>query len=194
MNLRMHARLIPLAGAPGSYLKVALLALVASALLLAAAGCGGDDSGLVCRKGRSLEICSTIPEVVEKVVYVGADGRYRVIRPFASNRRIAVAKVTVVNRTTTVVPLLADESAAEIGDRRSRRVEAVDPNKHFEVLDSASSDSKVYEVFLWGKIELARNLQVSGWMVFDVPQGMTLGTLWWNEVDDILVDYIDYRR
>ena len=31
-------------------------------------------------------------------------------------------------------------------------------------------------------------------MVFDVPQGMTLGTLWWNEVDDILLDYIDYQR
>ena len=194
MNLRMHARLIPLAGAPGSYLKVVLLALVASALLLAAAGCGGDDSGLVAKRGRSLEIHSTIPEIVEKVAYTGADGRHRVIRPVASNRRIAVAQVTIVNRTTTVVPLLVDEAAAEIGDRRSRRVEAVDPVDAAEVVDTASDDSNEYVPFLWGKIELARDTQVSGWMVFDVPQGMTLGTLWWNEVDDILVDYIDYRR
>jgi hypothetical protein len=175
-------------------LKVALLALVASALLLAAAGCGGDDSGLVAKRGRSLEIHSTIPEIVEKVAYTGADGRHRVIRPVASNRRIAVAQVTIVNRTTTVVPLLVDEAAAEIGDRRSRRVEAVDPVVAAEVVDTASDDSNEYVPFLWGKIELARDTQVSGWMVFDVPQGMTLGTLWWNEVDDILVDYIDYRR
>ena len=194
MNLRMHARLPSLAGAPGSFLKVALLALAAFALLLAAAGCGGGDSDLVCRRGRSLEICSTIPEIVEKVAYTGQDGRHRVIRPVASNRRIAVAQVTVVNRTTTVVPLLADEAAAEIGDRRSRRVEAIDPVGAAEVVDAASTDSNVYVPFLWGKIELARDTQVSGWMVFDVPQGMTLGTLWWNEVDDILVDYIDYRR
>ena len=194
MNLRMHARHLSLAGAPGSFLKVALLALAASALLLAAAGCGGDDSGLVVRRGRSLEIHSTMPEIVEKVAYTGQDGRHRVIRPVASNRRIAVAQVTVVNRTTTVVPLLVDEAAAEIGDRRSRRVEAIDPVVAAEVVDAASTDSNVYVPFLWGKIELARDTQVSGWMVFDVPQGMTLGTLWWNEVDDILVDYIDYRR
>ena len=194
MNLRMRAQRLPLAGATNPYLKVALLALAAATLLLTVAGCGGGDPEIFAKRGRSLEIHSTPPEIVDKVAYTGADGRHRVIRPIASNRRIAVAKVTVVNRTTTVVPLLVDEAAAEIGDRRSRRVEAVDPVETADVLDSASDDSNLYVPFLWGDIELARQTQVSGWMVFDVPQGMTLGTLWWNEVDDILLDYIDYHR
>ena len=194
MNLRMRAQRLPLTGATNPYLKVALLALATAALLLTAAGCGGDESNLVAKRGRSLEIHSTLPEVVDRVAYTGADGRHRVIRPIASNRRIAVAQVTIVNRTTTVVPLLVDEAAAEIGDRRSRRVEAVDPVGSAEFVDSAGDDSNLYTPFLWGEIELARQTQVTGWMVFDVPQGMTLGTLWWNEVDDILLDYIDYRR
>ena len=194
MNLRTRAQRLPLTGATNPYLKVVLLALAAAALLLAAAGCGGDDPEIFAKRGRSLEIHSTPPEIVDRVAYTGADGRHRVIRPIASNRRIAVAEVTIVNRTTTVVPLLVDEAAAEIGDRRSRRVEAVDPVGTAEFVDSAGDDSNLYTPFLWGKIELARQTQVSGWMVFDVPQGMTLGTLWWNEVDDILLDYIDYHR
>ena len=27
------------------------------------------------------------------------------------------------------------------------------------------------------------------WMVFDVPKGLTLGTFWWQEVDDIMTDF-----
>lgn len=194
MNLRMRAQQLPLAGMPNTFTRLILIALAGAALLLVGAGCGGGESDLVAKRGRSLEIHSTLPEVVDRVAYTGADGRHRVIRPIASNRRIAVAQVTIVNRTTTVVPLLVDEAAAEIGDRRSRRVEAVDPVGSAEFVDSAGDDSNLYTPFLWGEIELARQTQVTGWMVFDVPQGMTLGTLWWNEVDDILLDYIDYRR
>ena len=193
MNLRMRPQKLPSVKTPKTLARLALMALAVAALLFVATGCG-EESDLVAKRGRSLEIHSTLPEVVERVAYTGADGRHRVIRPIASNRRIAVAKVTIVNRTTTVVPLLVDETAAEIGDRRSRRVEAVDPVDSAEFLDSASDDSNLYVPFLWGEIELARETQVTGWMVFDVPQGMTLGTLWWNEVDDILLDYIDYRR
>ena len=171
---------------------IVVLALSAT-MLLAASGCG-EDSNVMVRRGRSLEIHATIPEVVDKVAYVGGDGRHRVIRPIASNRRIAVSEVTIVNRTTTVVPLLVDETAAEIGDRRTRRVEAIDPVETAELLDGADPDANQYVPFLWGEVELPRERQVTGWMVFDVPQGLTLGTLWWNEVDDILLDFIDYRR
>ena len=151
MNLRTRAQRLPLAGATNTYLGVALVALAAAALLLTAAGCGGDESNLVAKRGRSLEIHSTLPEIVDRVAYTGADGRHRVIRPIASNRRIAVAKVTIVNRTTTVVPLLVDEAAAEIGDRRSRRVEAVDPVGTAEFMDSAGDDSNLYTPFLLGR-------------------------------------------
>jgi hypothetical protein len=37
-------------------------------------------------------------------------------------------------------------------------------------------------------------MQVQGWMVFDVPKGLTLGSLFWDEVDEVTVDYIEYFR
>ena len=47
---------------------------------------------------------------------------------------------------------------------------------------------------LWGEIELERNFQATGYMVFDVPKGLTLGSVWWSEFDDIIADFIDYQR
>ncbi len=169
-----------------------LFAALAAALALLVS-CSGDDSGLIVKRGRSLEIHATQPEVVDKVAFLDFDGGHRVIRPVASNRRLAVVKVTIVNRTSTVIPLLIDPSAAELGDRRTRRVEAADLFELGEVLDAADPEENTYVPFLWGDVELARNTQVSGWMVFDVPRGLTLGTIWWNEVDDIVADFISYR-
>ena len=31
-------------------------------------------------------------------------------------------------------------------------------------------------------------------LVFDVPKGLILGSLWWEEIDSMVVDYIDYYR
>ncbi len=45
---------------------------------------------------------------------------------------------------------------------------------------------------LWGQVELARNTQVTGWVIYDVPKGLTLGSVWWNEVDVLVADYINY--
>ena len=43
----------------------------------------------------------------------------------------------------------------------------------------------MFKPFLWGNINLDKNFQVQGWMVFDVPKGLILGTIWWEEVDSI---------
>ena len=60
------------------------------------------------------------------------------LRPTASNKRLAVVNVTVVNRTTTVIPLLVDAEAARLGDRRSDRVNAVDPFQGGVLIDAPS--------------------------------------------------------
>ena len=116
------------------------------------------------------------------------------LRPTASNKRLAVVNVTIVNRTTTVIPLLVDAEAARLGDRRSQRINALNPFEGGALVDSADPDETVYVPMLWGQIELERNTQVTGWMLFEVPKGLTLGTIWWDEVDPIVSDFIDYRR
>ena len=47
---------------------------------------------------------------------------------------------------------------------------------------------------LWGDVELARQTQVEGYMVFDVPKGVILGTLFWDEIEYIPIDFIDYWK
>ena len=47
---------------------------------------------------------------------------------------------------------------------------------------------------LWGDVELARQTQVEGYIVFDVPKGVILGTLFWDEIEYIPVDFIDYWK
>ena len=156
------------------------------------AACGGGQD-VVARVGRTLEVHVGKPQIVEKVAFLDGDGRHRVIRPRASNRQLAAVEVTVVNRTTTIIPLLVDSEAARLGDRRGDRIGALDPFEA-KLTEAPDVDEDKYTPLLWGAVELGRHFQVSGWLLFDVPKGMTLGTVWWDEVDTILLDYIDYQR
>ena len=166
----------------------ALLGLLALALI----GCSSDPDTIGVR-GRSIEIHAERPVVVEKISFSSGDD-HRVIRPRASNRELAAVQVTVVNRTSTVMPLLIDPEAARLGDRRGERISALDPFERSAQVESVDEDEDRFAPLLWGQIQLDRNFQVSGWVLFDVPKGLTLGTLWWDEVDEVVADYVEYRR
>ena len=175
-----------------------VLAIVAIASLLLTLGtltaCGGGDPDLVLAKGRSLELHVFKPEIVEKVSFVDGEGRHRVVRPRASNRQLALVNVTVVNRTSTVAPLLIDTDAAQLGDRRGERIGALDPFEAAATASTVDPDEGKYSPLLWGQVELGRQFQVVGWIIFDVPKGLTLGTLWWREIDEVTADFVPYYR
>ena len=169
-----------------------LLTLLIAALTLTA--CGSDEPEQVFARGRSLEVHATYPIVLDKLAFKDVNGQHRVIRPRASNRQLVALDVTIVNRTSLVTPLLIDAEAAQIGDRRGEHIDAIDPFKASKIVDAAAEDEDLYSPFLWGEVELDREFQVQGWMVFDVPKGLILGSLWWDEVDTIIADFIEYRR
>ena len=190
--------------------RVASLAATLALLALAAVvlGCSSDPD-TVGRRGRSIEIHASRPVVVEKVAFDNGQ-ELKVIRPRASNRQLAAVLVTVVNRTSTVMPLLVDPEAARLGDRRGERISALDPFESSSVADHIDTeesgllyldltgapvegDDKTIPL-LWGQVELDRHFQVQGWVLFDVPKGLTLGTLWWDEVDEVVADYVEYTR
>lgn len=176
----------------GRLSALTLLALMLASL--AATSCGSDDPERVSARGRSLEVHTSHPVIVEKVAFMDNSGQHRVIRPRASNRQLVLLDVTIVNRTSLITPLLIDEEAAQIGDRRGERIDAIDPFEASRIVDVADPEEDLYSPFLWGEIELDREFQVQGWMVFDVPKGLILGSLWWEEVDTIITDFIEYRR
>ena len=172
-------------------LRFAPYLLAALALLLLIA-CESEPEKLVVR-GRSLELHASEPNLVDKISFVDREGKHRVLRPRASNRQLAMVDVTIVNRTSLITPLLVDPEAARLGDRRSDRINPINPFDGAEYVDVASPDEDMFKPFLWGNIELDKNFQVQGWLVFDVPKGLILGTIWWDEVDTIVGDYVNYE-
>jgi hypothetical protein len=90
-----------------------------------------------------------------------------------------------------------DPDAVQLGDRRGKKSSAIDPfARSKEISGVIKADPDVLEInpVLWGEIELARGFQISGNLVFDVPKGLTLGTIFWDEVEYIPVDFIDYWK
>ena len=184
--------------------KKRYIAIVMGIMALALVGCSSDPD-VVGVRGRSIEIHAKRPVVAEKITYEAPGDQFYVFRPRASNRQMAAVCVTVVNRTSTVMPLEVNPEAARLGNRRGERIQAFDPLDEPNIVDSADEASILTDPgdeedlsrctqLLWGQIQLDRNFQVSGWMLFDVPKGLTLGTLWWDEVDEVVLDYVEYRR
>ena len=190
MSLKLQKK--PSANPPILLYKVGAMVLLISSLFLY--GCGGDDNYAVA-KGRQLDFVADDPRWGDNVIFTDGLGRKRLIRPKASNRQIAVVNIIVANRSTTMVSLLLNESAVELGDRRSDRLEAIDPF-NAEVLETDHEDHRDAVVLddppLWGEVELKKGFQIEGWFVFDVPKGLKLGTLWWNQADTVSLDFIEY--
>jgi len=146
---------------------------------------------LVGKSGRSLEILVDKPLKLENLDYVHLNGQYNRLFPKASNRILALVEVTVINRTSTVVPIKIDENASLLGDSRGETIEPLNPFKNEQLIILNEPIKDIYSPLLWGDIELARNTQVSGWMIFDVPRGLRLNSFTWDEVDYIITGLIE---
>ncbi|MCH2305097.1 MAG: hypothetical protein MK330_06065 [SAR202 cluster bacterium] len=146
---------------------------------------------LVGKSGRSLEILVDKPLKLENLDYVHLNGQYNRLFPKASNRILALVEVTVINRTSTVVPIKIDEDASLLGDSRGETIEPLNPFKNEQLIILNEPIKDIYSPLLWGDIELARNTQVSGWMIFDVPRGLRLNSFTWDEVDYIITGLIE---
>ena len=176
-------------------LAAVLVILAASGL---AAGCGGGEPDLLNVRGRTLELHYEPAEITKGVVYTTAKGRHFQIRTADPSTRIAVMKVIIVNRGITHVPMRIDSDAADIGNRRKgERFKALNPLDDFvrEEIDSVDAEEGDPEEgtkfisLLWGDVVLNKGTQAAGWLVFEVPVGLQLDTLWWNQSDEILARF-----
>ena len=92
-----------------------------------------------------------------------------------------------------MVPLRVDPEALQLGDRRGDRIDALDPFEAAGVVDSAGPDEGKFFPFLWGPVQLDPGLRGLGLGRLRRTQGLVLGALWWNEVDEFVVDFINRR-
>ena len=148
-------------------------------------------------KGRTMEIHAEAPKIVEKAFFIDKEGKTRLLVPGASNRQLVVVEVTVVNRTSTVIPFVVDGEGVQLGDRRAKRYGAVNPFERSKLYDGILEESKSVKDLvpvLWGETDLARKYQVGGNIIFDIPKGTILGTLFWDDVEYVPVDFIDYWK
>ena len=174
-------------------------ALIISMILLPVIhfGCEDENRAAFGSKGRTMEIHAESPRVVDKAFFVDKQGNTRILVPGASNRQLVVVEVTVVNRISTVIPFVVDEDGAQLGDRRAKRYGAIDPfekSRPYSGIMEESKDVMDIAPILWGETDLARKFQVAGNIVFDVPKGTILGTLFWDDVEYIPVDFLDYWK
>ena len=163
------------------------LLLLLTTILFVVTACGDEPTGSSAQ-GRNLEVYSDFPNIVEQAVFE-LDGKTRLLEPSASNREIVVVNTKITNRTTTVIPIVVDTESVMLGDRRGKKYPPINP---YNVESVDLEETVNVSPILWDTFELARGYQIEGFLIFDVPKGLLLGTLFWDEVEYIPVDFVNY--
>lgn len=123
---------------------------------------------------------------VEQAAYQDGD-KFYVVRPSSSGRKLVAALVTVVNQESTVVSMLVTPQAAYVEDARGNRFYAVDPFSQREEAASPPPVQDLYNPLLWGKMELTKGYEITGWMVFEAPATMETAVFGWEQVETLRV-------
>ena len=156
-------------------------------------GCGDTITGAMAN-GRNLEIYADFPVIVEQAFFE-LEGETKVISPSASNRQIVVVNTTITNRTTTVIPIVIDTESVMLGDRRGKKYPPINPYEQSNIVeysDVEKEEIKDVSPILWDTFQLARGYEIEGFLIFDVPKGLLLGPLFWEEVEYVPVDFVNY--
>lgn len=124
-------------------------------------------------------------QLVDQVAYVDQNGDHFLLKPAQGGDKLAVLKVTVVNPKSARVLLTFAEDSASVSDPRGNTYQMMDPFKNVTKLSAPDPQEGKYSPFLWGSIELVKDYQVEGWMVFEVPGNFTSVVLLWEETESI---------
>ena len=159
--------------------------LLAVALTVIAAGCGGSDEG-IWATGQIMQMRVSDVQHVDSVSYRIGDDHY-VVHPEVQGQDLVVAKVLLVNRRSAQVSLLVDSRAVDLEGSDARNYPPVDPYARGQKVDGSSADESLFTPFLWDKVEMARDFQILGWLLFEVPKDVDVDRIRWHHVDTFSV-------
>ena len=143
-------------------------------------------------KGDALIIRIDEIQRVQEIRYLGTDGNHYLIVPSSRDNELVAINLLLHNAESGRLFLTVDEEAAEIrGSNTNETYKLLDLSlqneKNVSRVDSTHPSEGRYTPFIAGPLELNKDFQVKGWLVFDVPKDTTLGHLRWGAGDIVYI-------
>lgn len=185
MSSNKHTQLV----SNSRYVFLTLWALLL--IVLMTTGCIRSVDRGVWASGRILEMNVKNIQEVDHVAYTDG-GRYYVIRTDKPGHSLIVAQVTIRNEIASRVLLKVDQGAAYVEDQMHQHYPPIDPFTHREEINAPLDGQDTHIPLLWRNVELLLDFQLSGWLIFEIPEGAELLALQWSQGDRMRADISSY--
>ncbi|MDP6666297.1 MAG: hypothetical protein QF357_02735 [Dehalococcoidia bacterium] len=144
--------------------------------------------------GRTLWIRAERPKAQEFIVYTGSDTSgvlktWAIIPADNVNNNLAFVEVTLINQTSGAVSLVIDEDAASLLDGNRVRYQPMDTISAAKISETNARFNVSGFLPMWGSIQLNKNEEVTGMLVFEVPKGSSYSEFRWNASDSAIIRY-----
>ena len=159
-----------------------LLVLAVIVALVASVCVGGSDEVGKWYSGRNLHINVAGAERLDEAASTTPEGKYIVLRPQQPGNELAAVFLTVANVRSARTLLHIDRFAAFVVDQEGSRFPLMNPLEGEEV-STPDPDRDRYSPYLWGDIDLPKDYSLGGWVFFEVPKGIKLSHILWEEAD-----------
>ena len=143
--------------------------------------------------GRSLWVRSDEPVTQEFITYIGDDvngnEQYWAISPVNQENNLLFVKLSLINYGSGTVKIVIDENASTLYDDKSIQYKPINPIQM--TYASEKSDKYLVNGFipLWGAVQLDPQEQITGMVIFEIPESSFAQQLKWDAGDLIMFTY-----
>ena len=161
------------------------IALLAALFAVFAAACGDEQFTSVTLAGRGLTMNVANLQEIDGLIYQDTDQQYYSVGPAMEGHSLVAAQVTIWNNRSGRLSLFVDEEAALLGGTNREEARALNPYERRVPLDAPPAALSPHLPFLWGPSDLPQGFNITGWMVFELPDGVEIVRLEWEQVDTL---------
>lgn len=161
-----------------------IVTLVALAAMLAAA-CGDDKLTSITLGGRGMTMNVSDLTVVDGVVYQDTDLNYYNLGPARDGHHFIAARITIWNIRSGLLSINISEESGILEGMEGEEALPVNPYERRVQLDAPPAALSPHLPFLWGPSDLQQDFNITGWIIFEAPDGMEIRQLKWEQVDTL---------
>lgn len=143
---------------------------------------------------RTLYIRAERPEAQQYILYTGADmsgktGTWALKPDNAEDNELVYITVTLINQTSGTVSLVIDERAATLLDGGRTSYKPIDTIQLAFTGDVEQRYNVDGFIRMWGSLEIKKDQEATGMLVFELPKGSTYTELRWKVPDPATIRY-----